>query len=278
MAKEAKPEGASVFEVLSKINVSEHIEKKESGKDKYGNPIYLSYLSWPWAWATVKQLYPDAVYQVYHDEQHRPYVMDDDLGYMVFTTVTIADETHEMWLPVMDSNNLAMKNKPYEKVYKTYKKIIAAATMFDINTTIMRCLVKNLAMFGLGLNIYAGEDLPMGADDDDQKASKAAAPSAPKAAAQNAPKAAAKPLTQRTQELYDAEMAKKGEKPAAFDPIAFLKKIKEALNINDAQFAAYRQELIDMGAIKDIPSKDMTEADWKQLFTELGKHYGYTPF
>ena len=71
-----------------------------------------------------------------------------------------------MWLPVMDSSNKAMKDVPYEyEVYDKFKKQytkkkVEAATMFEINKTIMRCLVKNLAMFGLGLHIYAGEDLP----------------------------------------------------------------------------------------------------------------------
>ena len=69
--------------------------------------------------------------------------------------------THTMWLPVMDSANKAMKSEGY--TYDTrYKKDIPVepATMFDVNKTIMRCLVKNLAMFGLGLYIYSGEDLP----------------------------------------------------------------------------------------------------------------------
>ena len=66
-----------------------------------------------------------------------------------------------MWLPVMDGANKAMKRTPYK--YQTKyngEKTVEAATMMDINKTIMRCLVKNLAMFGLGLYIYAGEDLP----------------------------------------------------------------------------------------------------------------------
>ena len=65
-----------------------------------------------------------------------------------------------MWLPVMDGNNKAMKAEPYQ-VQTKYKTItVNAATMFDVNKAIMRCLTKNLAMFGLGLYIYAGEDLP----------------------------------------------------------------------------------------------------------------------
>ena len=85
---------------------------------------------------------------------------------MVYTEVTADGQTYEMWLPVMDAKNKTMKEQAYNyQVYDTYKKqyvekTVNAATMFDINKTIMRCLVKNLAMFGLGLYVYAGEDLP----------------------------------------------------------------------------------------------------------------------
>ena len=85
---------------------------------------------------------------------------------MVFTEVTVDDLTHSMWLPVMDSKNKAMKLTAYTyQVWDSYKKAyiektVQAVTMFDINKTLMRCLVKNLAMFGLGLYVYAGEDIP----------------------------------------------------------------------------------------------------------------------
>jgi hypothetical protein len=65
-----------------------------------------------------------------------------------------------MWLPVQDSSFETMKEEPYEKTYKTGKKSIDACDMSDINKAIMRCLVKNIAMFGLGLNVYQGEDIP----------------------------------------------------------------------------------------------------------------------
>ena len=143
-----------VFEELNAINVNEKTEKKKSGNTE------LTYLSWTWAWAEVKKRYPDAHYEIImHDGL--PYVYDENTGYMVFTTVTIQDITHMMWLPVMDGANKAMKNKPYTYSTKySGEKSVEAATMFDVNKTIMRCLVKNLAMFGLGLYIYAGEDLP----------------------------------------------------------------------------------------------------------------------
>lgn len=142
----------NIFENLFKLNVNEQVEKKNG----------LNYLSWVYSWAEVKKRYPEATYEVKRfGENQLPYVYDENTGYMVFTTVTIEGLTHEMWLPVMDGANKAMKNKPY--TYDTrYKKgvVVEAATMFDINKTIMRCLAKNLAMFGLGLYIYAGEDLP----------------------------------------------------------------------------------------------------------------------
>lgn len=141
----------STFEKLYSINVNENTETKQG----------LTYLSWAWAWAEFKKQYPEARYEIkkFGTEQ-KPYLEDKDLGYMVFTSVTVDDLTHEMWLPVMDSSNKAMKSTPYE--YKTKKGVftVASATMFDINKAIMRCLTKNLAMFGLGLYIYAGEDLP----------------------------------------------------------------------------------------------------------------------
>lgn len=139
----------NVFEKLNAINVSEHTE------DKNG----LTYLSWAWAWAEFKKIYPEATYEVMKFDG-LPYVYDENTGYMCYTKVTVGDLTHEMWLPVMDGANKAMKNKPYTYKTKYGEKSVEAATMFDINKTIMRCLTKNLAMFGLGLYIYAGEDLP----------------------------------------------------------------------------------------------------------------------
>ena len=138
------------FEKLYAINVNDKTEKKNG----------LTYLSWAWAWAEFKKAHPDATYEVKKFESGLPYAYDPNTGYMVYTTVTVDGLTHEMWLPVMDGNNKAMKAHPYE-VQTKYKTItVQPATMFDVNKAIMRCLTKNLAMFGLGLYIYAGEDLP----------------------------------------------------------------------------------------------------------------------
>lgn len=134
----------TVFERLSAINVNIHIEKKKD----------LSYLSWAWAWSETKRACPDATYKIGETE------FDENLGFMCHTTVTIEGETLEMWLPVMDGANKSMLKKSYTYTTRYGDKSVEAATTFDINKTIMRCLVKNLAMFGLGIYIYAGEDLP----------------------------------------------------------------------------------------------------------------------
>jgi len=165
------------FEQLNNINVQDKIEKKNG----------LSYLSWAWAWQEIKKRHPSIKYEVVKNESGLPFFKSEE-GYMVYTKVTIDDITHEMWLPVMDGANKAMKSEPY--TYKVQKKEwsteynkyirskdpkgnylfeekqVEAATMFDINTAIMRCLVKNVAMHGLGLYIYAGEDIPSAEKDD----------------------------------------------------------------------------------------------------------------
>lgn len=150
----------SVFEILNSINVNEHVKKKKTGeKNPDGSDKYLSFLSWVWAWGQVKQHFPDASYEVRHWGD-KPYLNDDQLGIMVETSVTISGERITMWLPVMNSTNKAMKTVPYSYKTKFGDKLVEAATMFDINKAIMRCLAKNIAMFGLGLYIYAGEDFP----------------------------------------------------------------------------------------------------------------------
>ena len=91
----------------------------------------------------------------------QPYMFDKNTGYMVETEMTILGVTKSMWLPVMDSNNRAMKDEAYTVTFKSGRNVsVQPANMFDINKTIMRCLVKNVSLFGLGLYIYAGEDLP----------------------------------------------------------------------------------------------------------------------
>ncbi len=145
----------SKFLELLKLNVNDKTDKKKTGNTQ------LTYLSWSWAWSEFIKVYPQATYEIVKNENGLPYFSDDS-GAMVYTKVKAGGLTHEMWLPVMDGANKAMKKEPYDYKTKYDTKHVDSYSMFDINKTVMRCLVKNLAMFGLGLYIYAGEDLPEG--------------------------------------------------------------------------------------------------------------------
>ena len=149
----------SLFERLAQIDCSGHTEKKKSNSGPE-----LTYLSWSWAWQILKLNCPDATYKV-REWDGKPYLFDADLGYLVETELTCEGITMSQRLPVMDGANKAQKNVVYEYTTKYGKKQVQPATMFDINTAIQRCLVKNIAMFGLGLNVYAGEDLPISTGD-----------------------------------------------------------------------------------------------------------------
>lgn len=148
----------SKFDELFAVNVNSKVEERTDGRTT------LKYLSWSWAWSEFMKYHPDATYEIvkFPNEQGMllPYMHDEMTGYMVNTKVTADGVTHEMWLPVMNSSNKAMKCMPYEYETRAGKRTVEQASMFDINKTIMRCLTKNLAMFGLGLYIYSGEDLP----------------------------------------------------------------------------------------------------------------------
>ena len=122
---------ARIWADLSAINVNEHVQKK----------VNLSYLSWTWAWSTLMSKYPESYY-VFQDNR------TENGTVMVECVLTIHEgeevATRTMWLPVMDHKN----------------KAIVDPDTRAISDTRMRCLVKCLAMFGLGFYIYAGEDIP----------------------------------------------------------------------------------------------------------------------
>ena len=117
-----------IWSTLSRVDLSMYIEKKGG----------LSFVSWANAWQVVKTHYPQTTYQKLPSETF------DDGTVMVSTSVSIDDHTLSMWLPVMDNRNNS----------------IAHPTSRQISDSLMRCLVKNLAMFGLGVYLYQGEDLP----------------------------------------------------------------------------------------------------------------------
>lgn len=151
-----------LFKTLSAIDVSKHVEKRTDGK------VELSYLSWAWAWSELVSCVPDATYQVRMFDG-KPYIYDENLGYIVFTEITCLGLTRECWLPVLDSKNKTMRAESYQYKTKYETKTVERASMFDVNKTIMRCLAKNIAMFGLGLSLYRGEDLPDNAEPEKEK-------------------------------------------------------------------------------------------------------------
>ena len=139
-----------ITETLKKKDVTGYTKKKNG----------LTYLSWAHAWREVLKEYPKATYKIKKKENGECWFGNDSVGYMVYTSVTIEDITHEMWLPVMDNRNISMKSVPYKAIQYGKEKQVEAMSTFEINKAVMRCLTKNLAMFGLGIHIYAGEDLP----------------------------------------------------------------------------------------------------------------------
>lgn len=199
----------SIFEQLNRINVNGHTEKKNG----------LTYLSWAWAWAEVKKLYPEAKYTIYERETEFGPVnyFTDGRTCWVKTGVTIDGLEHIEELPVMDFKNRSIG--------------YADVTSMDINKAIQRSLTKACARHGLGLYIYAGEDLPDGEE----------APAQP-------------PQT---------------PKKSVRDEIA---RIKAKYGLDG--FKQMRESLIAGGVVKNIPSEQMTEADWWELIVAIDQNFG----
>ena len=135
----------SVFEVLNAIDCSEHIEKKNG----------LTYLSWAWAWQILKKHYPASTYTIYEDAMGRNFHTDGRTCW-VKTGVCVEGIEHIEYLPVMDFRNASI--------------LLDKVTSFDVNKAIQRSLTKAVARHGLGLYIYAGEDLPDAADEEKRPA------------------------------------------------------------------------------------------------------------
>ena len=141
---------------LLKLNVNEHVEKKQN----------LSYLSWAWAWAEALKADPTATFEVKtfrHAVQDTymefPYMQINGTA-MVWVTVTMFGKPMTCFLPVMNSSNqpISIEGRKFKDKYGNEK--VEKIDSFNVNTAIMRCMTKGLALHGLGLYIYAGEDLP----------------------------------------------------------------------------------------------------------------------
>lgn len=140
------------FARLIGINVGDHIEKKKE----------LSYLSWAWAWAEFKKIFPDSYYTIYENADGWNYHHDGKTCW-VKTGVTLVDGEfqleHVEYLPIMDYSNKSIR--------------LDNVTSMDINKAIQRSLTKAIARHGIGLYVYAGEDLPE--ETEEEKAARLAA-------------------------------------------------------------------------------------------------------
>ena len=162
------------FSKLNSINCNDKTEKKNG----------LTYLAWAYAWGEVKKLFPDATYTIYENANGWFYHTDGNTCW-VKTGVTINGIEHIEYLPVMDYKNRSI---PVEQV-----------TSFDVNKAIQRSLTKAVARHGLGLYIYAGEDLPDEGEQQEVQSQPSKAVIARRTAKSNSPKPAAyEPMPQET--------------------------------------------------------------------------------
>ena len=211
----------TVFDTLNGVNVNGHTEKKNG----------LTYLSWAWAWGELLKRYPDSTYTVYENRDGWNYHTDGKTCW-VKTGVTVDGKEYIEMLPVMDFKNRSI---PAE-----------AVTSFDVNKAIQRSLTKAVARHGLGLYIYAGEDLPEGED--------------------------IKP------EPLPADALKSGEKidlpPAgSWNPMNAIGIYCKRMGVKMADFGNMRNALVAGGIVKDIPSKELKPDDFDELCKAMEANY-----
>lgn len=211
------------FTKLNSIDVNDKVEKKNG----------LKYLAWAYAWGEIKKIHPDAVYTVYENSDGWNYFTDGKTCW-VKTGVTINNIEHIEYLPVMDFKN---KSIPADKV-----------TSFDVNKAIQRSLTKACARHGLGLYIYAGEDLPDGEDKEQAEDFKKSATQEKRAATNALKKGNDKPQAKGTlEERFQKAMAfLKNETPESFKAKpSYVDSINTLLaDLNNARAAGYRDQLL----------------------------------
>ena len=211
----------TVFETLNGVNVNEHTEKKNG----------LTYLSWAWAWGELLKRFPDSTYTIYENRDGWNYHTDGKTCW-VKTGVTVEGKEYIEMLPVMDFKNRSISAD--------------AVTSFDVNKAIQRSLTKAVARHGLGLYIYAGEDLPEGEE--------------------------IKP------EPLPADALQPGEKmnlpPAgSWNPKNAIGLFCKRVGLKLADFANLRTALIAGGIVKDIPSGELSPVDFDVLCKAMEANY-----
>lgn len=191
-----------IWNTLSSVNVNDNVERKNG----------FTYLSWAWAWGTLMQHFPESKFSFDHFEDGGECFRFPDGSAEVRCVLTVCGYSRKMWLPVMDHRNNAIKNPDARAV----------------NDAKMRCLVKAMALFGLGHYIYAGEDLPQ---------------------AGGAPEA--KPAQQSNDALEKLLASITGAQDLDSLKSAFTKATRYAKNRNDAALVA------QISAVKDMRKKEL---------------------
>ena len=204
------PTFEEVWSKLSKIDCSEHAEQK----------MGLTYLSWAWAWGILMEHYPYATFEF------APHTNEDGWQTEVWCTVRIGQLERTMWLPVMDHKNKAIPHPDARQV----------------SDTRMRCLVKTLALYGLGFYIYAGEDVPQSGSSTDQTPPAVEPPPPPK---QQAKKPRAKPKA-------DTPVA---SSPAPTDEGAHVENEEAAIALVEL-ISGFAEEITDMAGLADLWTKN----------------------
>lgn len=203
----------SVYETLSSVDCGKHISKKNG----------LSYLPWAWAWGILKSYYPDSSYKIYEDENGWNYHTDGRSAW-VKCSVTVHGMENIEYLPIMDYRN---KSIPLDRL-----------SSMDVTKAIQRALTKAIARHGLGLYIYAGEDLPDAMDGNRLD--------------EEEPKEAKK--TERKE--HAAPKAYVKENPTTF-------REKAILDMNELKISS------DEAVKKYGVNKKTTEEEWKQIYKKL---------
>lgn len=208
----------TVFETLNTVNVNGHTEKKNG----------LTYLSWAWAWAELLKRYPDSTYTVYENADGWCYHTDGRTAW-VKTGVTVEGKEYIEMLPVMDFRNRSI---PADQI-----------TSMDVNKAIQRSLTKAVARHGLGLYIYAGEDLPEGEE-----------------------------------EAPDPDAFKPGDKIEAPKPGWSFRDAMFAWTkrngITPETFGKFRDALVGAGIVDKIPGSKMTVDQFNALCTAIQQNFG----
>jgi hypothetical protein len=208
----AEKKKLNYFEELNNINVQDKIEKK-------GN---LSYLSWAFAWEQLKIKHPKAQYKVYERENGINYWTDDKTAW-VKVSVTVDDIEHIEYLPIMD--------------YKNKSISVNQVSSFNVNTSIQRAITKAIARHGLGLYIYAGEDIPSAEKDDILEEEKK--------------ETKEKQITKKLSKVFDDDM----------------KQVMQDVNKNTAEEIK--------NAISECKSKDAVDEKYLEYKSDMAKLYKY---